>query len=227
MIAPEAGTRQKDRISCTRRLWSLWDIMRPFDPVVFLHIRGWTAWYEHFQRELADPSYQRSVRLLRLLPTHRPSLASGGKITDDDRSNFARVYEETENLCVYHELVGARATTRKMQEVLRAPDSKYEELHKLASELKERLIDEMSERAFFSLSLAETVYYSEPRKGWEEIIERFPETIGDIEESRKCFALSRYAGAVFHSLQVVEFGLIDPWKTYRRWRSAIGMDRDD
>jgi len=30
-----------------------------------------------------------------------------------------------------------------------------------------------------------------------------------VEEMHKCFALSRYAGAVFHSVQTIEFGLLD------------------
>ena len=31
----------------------------------------------------------------------------------------------------------------------------------------------------------------------------------DVEEASKCFALSRYAAAIFHSIQVVETGLIE------------------
>jgi hypothetical protein len=57
--------------------------------------------------------------------------------------------------------------------------------------------------------MSETVYYNDPRKGWEAIIEHFRDTATDIEEASKCFALSRYAAAVFHSVQVVEVGLIE------------------
>jgi hypothetical protein len=31
----------------------------------------------------------------------------------------------------------------------------------------------------------------------------------DVEEASKCFALSRYAAAIFHSVQVVEVGVIE------------------
>jgi len=41
------------------------------------------------------------------------------------------------------------------------------------------------------------------------VIDRFPDTVTDIEEARKCFALSRYAATVFHTLQVVGVGLIE------------------
>jgi hypothetical protein len=51
--------------------------------------------------------------------------------------------------------------------------------------------------------------YEQPRKGWESIIDRFPTALGDIEEMQKSFALSRYSAAVFHSVQVIEVGLIE------------------
>jgi hypothetical protein len=61
----------------------------------------------------------------------------------------------------------------------------------------------------FLLSLAEARHYKEPRKGWESIVARFPDTVTDIEEASKCIAVSRYTAAVFHSLLVVEVGLIE------------------
>ena len=38
---------------------------------------------------------------------------------------------------------------------------------------------------------------------------RFPASLSDIEEASTCFAVSRYAAAIFHSVQVVEIGLIE------------------
>lgn len=78
----------------------------------------------------------------------------------------------------------------------------------LVGELFGRLEDEMK-RSFWSLNSDEVDYYIRPRKGWEAVIERFPATVDDVEEARKCFALSRYSAAVFHSLEVVEIGLIE------------------
>ena len=67
----------------------------------------------------------------------------------------------------------------------------------------------MKEKSFFSLTIGEAQYYSIPRKGWEDILEGFPDTLTDVEEACKCFALSRYPAAVFHSIQMVEAGLIE------------------
>lgn len=44
--------------------------------------------------------------------------------------------------------------------------------------------------------------------GWEDIAKAFPLATEDIEEMNKCFALCRYSAAVFHSLLVVEHGLV-------------------
>jgi hypothetical protein len=67
----------------------------------------------------------------------------------------------------------------------------------------------MSEHMFLSLTPEEARYFQEPSKGWEPVIDRFPDAVTDIEEASKCFALSRYAAAIYHSLQVVEIGLIE------------------
>jgi hypothetical protein len=96
-----------------------------------------------------------------------------------------------------------------MRAALAEPNCKHGKLFELSKELNGRIVDEMIVREFWSLSLKETKLYSEPWKGWEEVIERWDDTISDIEEASKCYALSRYAGAVFHSLQVVEVGLLD------------------
>ena len=80
---------------------------------------------------------------------------------------------------------------------------------KVIAELQGRLKDEMSARKFFSLDIAESEYYATPLRGWEEVVCRFPNASGDIEEMSKCFALSRYAGAVFHSVNAIECGLME------------------
>ena len=66
-----------------------------------------------------------------------------------------------------------------------------------------------SQRTFLGLSPRESEFFQRPRVGWEQAIDRFPSTIEDIEEASKCYALSRYAASVFHSMQVIEIGLIE------------------
>jgi len=61
---------------------------------------------------------------------------------------------------------------------------------------------------FLAVPLERRDIFAQPIKGWDTVISAFPETQEDVEEMNKCYALSRYAAAVFHSLLVVEHGLI-------------------
>jgi hypothetical protein len=76
-------------------------------------------------------------------------------------------------------------------------------------QIKDRLVDELSTKLFFQIPHSRKKAFEKPTDQWETIIERFPETVQDIEESGRCFALSRYAACVFHCIQVVEVGLIE------------------
>ena len=51
--------------------------------------------------------------------------------------------------------------------------------------------------------------YLNPLKDWETVLRRFPKMQYNVEESAKCFALERYGAAVFHVLQVAEYGVIE------------------
>jgi hypothetical protein len=117
-----------------------------------------------------------------------------------------------ENDFIELELTASLATLRKIQAVTQEGKGVRETLNAilfLQVELHGRLIDEMQGKLFWTLNVKEAEWYKNPRKGWKEIIERFPDAVSDIEEASKCFALSRYAAAIFHSVQVVEIGLID------------------
>jgi len=107
-----------------------------------------------------------------------------------------------------YEMVCSVETVKKMIQYAKQ-GTEPGELHTLALELQGRVIDESRAREFFSLSTSESEVYRNPTKRWEKIVERLPIARMDIEEAQKCLALSRYAAAVFHSLQVVEVGLIE------------------
>ena len=76
-------------------------------------------------------------------------------------------------------------------------------------ELANSIQVELQSQYFLSLSTSELENYKNWREKWENIIERFPKALGDIEEARKCLALSRYPATVFHSLQIAEFGIVE------------------
>ena len=76
------------------------------------------------------------------------------------------------------------------------------------NDVQTRLTDELSLNLFFRLPQEKKKYFDNPIDGWQDVIDRLPETLSNIEEMSKCFALSRYPAAVYHACQALESGLI-------------------
>ena len=78
----------------------------------------------------------------------------------------------------------------------------------LLEELGNRLQDECSLRHFLSLTESERRYYeaNEALFG-NEVNNKLPSVISDLDEAAKCFALGRYTGSVFHLMRIMEIGV--------------------
>jgi hypothetical protein len=178
------------------RLWSLWQIMRRFSAIAVFHLGHVTG-----QGELAPKWAQVILSRVPFIPLAKPFSAEA-------KLQFVKMYASVLRECISAELEGSAATLGRILGLLEKDSATLEQVVEFHAELYGRLSDELASRVFFSLNTIEANYYSAPREGWEEIIDAFPSALIDIEEARKCFALSRYAAAVFHSLQVIEFGLV-------------------
>jgi BMFP domain-containing protein YqiC len=106
------------------------------------------------------------------------------------------------------EMSASFSTVQKVLDLTEGECS-IDQLDKLLDEFRGRMADELYARECFLLTLSEAHRYKEPRKGWGTAIARFPDTATDIEEASKCLAVSRFTAAVFHSLLVVEAGVIE------------------
>jgi hypothetical protein len=173
------------------RLVTLWNIMKKFNTPPFLIIYQLMS---HFD-ELGWREYGGSGTL--------------DKISDNDKKLIGSMLTIFELECSELNLDAAVASIKKIRQLFDMENSTYGAFWPLCGELKERILDQCANRHLFSLSVSEAEYYSNYRPKWEDVIRRFPAADGDIEEAGKCFALGRYAAAVFHSLQIVEVGLID------------------
>jgi hypothetical protein len=165
--------------------------MKPFEPVLFMIV-------------------MRLYENLSVTSLMAKQMSDGtSELSSFARKNHAKLLESWENSFHELELTASVATVRRMRDLVSKETCDAHGLASLGEELKGRISDEMMEKLYLSLSMAEIEHYTNWKKGWETVIDRFPQTIGDIEESRKCFALSRYAASVFHSLQIVEAALIE------------------
>jgi hypothetical protein len=130
------------------------------------------------------------------------------EIPEEDRPG---IREELEHTLRHLRSSGLEFSAMFLDQVLKTPEdlNSTEKLSEDMHALEMRVMDELSLTLFMQISKENEESYTNPRKGWEKIIERFANTVTDIEEARKCFALARYTASVFHSLQVVEVGLIE------------------
>lgn len=128
---------------------------------------------------------------------------------DLDRPKATAAFSNSVEMCEVYGLTASRISAEKIVKQLSKDECTWELFQTLVSELQERLIDEMSAPRFFELTDQEAGHYSNWSKGWTEIIETFPHATSDVEEMNKSLAFGRYPAAVFHSLMVVEHGLVE------------------
>lgn len=199
-------TRTVEAAYAGRRVWSLLEIMKEFSVTSLLMMHGIADAYERFP-ETERPKMQ--AMLDDLFGRRDPSWHSTKKITDADRAQLEAVYRHWADECGALGLAASDATIRRMLNELKKDGCKYGDVWRHGGELRGRLRDDLDGKFFLSLNMPEAALYAQPRRGWEEIVKRFPAATTDIDEMSKCFALGRYAAAVFHSVQVVEVGLAE------------------
>src|ERR1035438_3912007 len=139
---------------------------------------------------------------------------------------LTRHMENFDQLCVLYDIPVTRLQVQKISRALSDPSMVITNqiLREQLGELKNRFIDELRTHAFLKIPSDKMVLFDSPRKSWEEIIEPLPESSTDIEEMARCFALSRYGACVFHSLLIVECGLIELGREIGATDYKLGWD---
>jgi len=99
-------------------------------------------------------------------------------------------------------------TFNKLNYLLSQPRATTGEYRELIKELRGRLSDEMMGQLFLHIEVRKADYYNAPLVGLDTIIVHFPSAIPELEEAARCFALSRNTACVFHSMRVLELGLV-------------------
>lgn len=148
----------------------------------------------------------RHIRLA--LGADAPARSGANKISDADRANFIVFYERTTATCAALGLHNSVAQAERVVWVVKKPDATYGELEEHVTDLGRRVEDELASILLLHVPTDRAAYYLSPWAGWETISASFPSVSFDVEERAKCFALGRYTAAVFHSMRVLEVGLI-------------------
>lgn len=81
----------------------------------------------------------------------------------------------------------------------------YDELAGNIDIAMDRIADETDSNLFLQIPYTHADYYQDEPQFGEGVSNKFPKTVGDIQESGKCFATGRYTATVFHLMRVMEF----------------------
>lgn len=74
-------------------------------------------------------------------------------------------------------------------------------------DLRERIQDTLLSRQFLYVAPGVATYFDAPLVEWDDVPDKFPSAMHDIEEAGKCLALERHTACVFHLMRVLEVGL--------------------
>lgn len=163
------------------QLWSLLDMLRPYAQL-----------------------YLDSIKLF--IELVGVSKNATGKISE---KNATGLRERLDEFLTDARLTDLDLTTKGADRLRRelGPDMSMADLAHRLQEVEQRLYDELSSRQFFYVENRNVPYYDEPLKGWDDVPDKFPSVISDIEEAGKCLSLSRATACVFHLMRVMEVGL--------------------
>jgi len=104
-------------------------------------------------------------------------------------------------------LKASYASVSRMLDTLNDPAGVWRALADDATDLETRIIDELKYLTCFAVEgKAEDLYRAANLFG-DQVAERFPSTVVDVEEAGKCLALDRGTACVFHLMRVLEVGL--------------------
>jgi hypothetical protein len=176
------------------RLVSLWDIVKPFPMYIF------TSMLSPVDIDLHARANDDASRYSHIMDS---------PLRDDTKQLMQMTCKLQREECVSLGLIASVATIDRLLLLASNAQATLGQLDSLEKELKSRLADELRGNFFLSLTASESERYNRWFDGWLEAVTRFPQAFTDIEEMNKCFALGRYAGAVFHSVQTIECGLIE------------------
>ncbi len=176
-------------VACHGQLVSRWEIMKQLEPN-FLALISYMCGIHN--RTVDEKGYP---------VVDNPLPSSLADYVPEMMTTFAE-------LCAELGLIASVATLERLRNLPSQSNPKVGEFQRLMNELHWRIQDELKGQHFFCLTLAEADKFENWGKGWEKILERFPETSRDVEEMNKCFALDRYTAAMFHALHVAEWGAI-------------------
>jgi hypothetical protein len=130
------------------------------------------------------------------------------KLSEEQRQSFGLLLDGVLDKCEKLRLKVSVEAARDAIRSIKWEHAVFNELGPAIEEVSNTIRREMRTRYFLSLTTDEAERYNEWDAEWKPVITRFGETMRDVEEMQKCFALARYSASMFHALHVAEWGAI-------------------
>ncbi len=127
-------------------------------------------------------------------------------IPDDLRQTLIANLKVILNRC---KEIGLTLSAMSIEETLSlAPeDFTYRRCLENYGDIQRRIRDELQSILFLHVPQDKVGYYENKPQFGEQVADKFPKAITDIQEAGKCFATARYTACVFHLMRVMEIGV--------------------
>jgi len=171
---------------------SLWDIMKPFDPSLFLGLNallGYLSGADHVLKNMpgADPK--------------------GGLLLADHKKNYLIYFQVLHQECIRLDLAMSGKTAKRLVDKLSQDTVTHADPVALSDEFKLRLTDEIQLRVFYSIEPSKQWLLSDENIISSSVADSFPSAVRDIRDAAHCLAFDCWIASVFHSMRVLEIGL--------------------
>lgn len=184
---PEARMTSAFNEFDSRRLWSLWDIMKRFRASSF------GAVLSSFARVSGAVE---AAKALRFSDAEEINIEAIRKVV-------AEAKQAVSELHLSHVL---RSQYERLEDSVKRADSA--ELSILMREFHNNLIVELTSSWFLMISADRRDYYEQPHPPFGDVVTGvFPEASQDIAAASRCLSLDEWTACVFHLMRVLEHGL--------------------
>lgn len=140
-----------------------------------------------------------NLRLIHDIASNR----KGQDVTDKDKEFYISNLFDALGMC---KQIGLGLSSVYVGRLITRFEAKpsYEMLYDDVQVAIERIQDELATFKFLQIPSERATYFEDKPQFGEQVVNKFPKVIADIQEAGKCFAAGLYTASVFHLMRIME-----------------------
>jgi hypothetical protein len=155
------------------------------------------------QRINADALFQMALHLERF--TH--GIPNPEPFNDTTRQNATSAFEYFKKNCTLMGLTVSALYIDRILTKVKEPTCSVDDIRQMCPILQDRINDEMRSIYLMHIPTKNAAYLKDKQHFGQEVLNKFPSSAFDIEESGKCLAFNRNTASVMHLMRVMEVAL--------------------